>query len=88
MVEITSDFNVVSYTGQCLFLLVDAIVRGRCALFSLVTDEDDRVSSERVRQLVRTPRPSATARDYLVTTVALRKIQQYWASPRGVPPSI
>ena len=56
------------------------VVRGRCTLFALATGENDCVASERGRQRVPAALPSAMARYYLITKVAVHKMQQNWAS--------
>ena len=49
------------------------VVRGPFTFFVLVIGENDGVASVHARQFELGPRPSAIARDYLVTRVALRK---------------
>ena len=67
---------------------MNAVIRGRCTLFALVTGENDGAATERDSQLTPAPRPSTKTRYYPVTKVALRKMLQYWDGPRRVSPSI
>ena len=88
VLTVTSDFIVAPDTRKCL---LSASELGSPRTVYLVRSSNrriDGVASERGHQLMPAPRPSAMARDSLVTKAALRKMKQYWARPRRVPTSI